>query len=243
MEKLITADGTEYTLMDGCNLNFMNIEINSLSELEAIADNLTAKDALKKMKYIYQTAGDGMEELAEELTDMKINERNMFMLNQTDTGKWIVTFSIIERTDSEKKLDCVLDVFEPKIQLLSDEQAVVVKFLYKTWEELVKNNFTAEEAGYRFTYGGVLYKTLKDNQEFKEQWIPGVGTESIFVRIDESHAGTKEDPIPYHANMEVFEGNYYIEDEILFKCTRNSEQALQNKASELVGHYFEIAEQ
>ncbi|WP_306480359.1 hypothetical protein [Mediterraneibacter sp.] len=95
------------------------------------------------------------------------------------------------------------------------------------------------DAGYKFTHQDVLYKTINPGQQFQAQWIPGQETESIFTRIDEEHTGTKADPIPYHVNMEVFEGKYYTEDGILYRCTRNSGQALQNKASELVGHYFE----
>ena len=86
----------------------------------------------------------------------------------------------------------------------------------------------------------MLYKTIKPGQQFQAQWVPGVGTESIYTRIDETHTGTKEDLIPYHVNMEVFQNKYYVEDGILYKCTRDSGQALHNKASELVGHYFEL---
>lgn len=125
-------------------------------------------------------------------------------------------------------------------QSLPDAEAVKVKAIYNTWQELVDAKFTAEKEGYKFTHKDVLYKTIKPGQEFQAQWVPGVGTESIFERIDETHSGTKEDPIPYHVNMEVFQGKYYTEDGILYKCTRDSGQALHNKASELVGHYFEV---
>ena len=70
--------------------------------------------------------------------------------------------------------------------------------------------------------------------------MPGQRTESIFERIDETHTGTKDDPIPYKVNMTVYIDKFYTEDGILYRCIRNSGQALHNKASELVGHYFEI---
>lgn len=135
----------------------------------------------------------------------------------------------------------VFTLAKMQAQTLEDKDALKVKNLYETWSELVKLKFTAEEAGYKFTHQDVLYKTIKPGQEFQEQWVPGQGTESIFTRIDETHAGTQEDPIPYHVNMEVFQDKYYTEDGILYKCTRDSGQALHNKASELVGHYFELA--
>lgn len=126
---------------------------------------------------------------------------------------------------------------------VDDNTSLRMKSYYPTWQELIATQFTSEKAGYKFTYGDDLYKTVSPNQQFLENWIPGQGTESIFERIDETHAGTKEDPIPYKVNMEVFKDKYYIEDGILYICTRNSEQPLQNKASELVGHYFEVVEE
>lgn len=139
----------------------------------------------------------------------------------------------------------VLTVFaKQQINTLSvdDNTALRMKSYYPTWQELVDANFAAKETGFKFTYGDDLYKTIKANQQFLPNWIPGQGTESIFERIDETHTGTKEDPIPYKVNMEVFKDKYYIEDGILYRCTRNSDIPLQNKASELVGHYFEVVE-
>lgn len=126
---------------------------------------------------------------------------------------------------------------------IDDNTSLRMKFYYPTWQELIDANFTAEKAGFKFTYGEDLYKTIKPKQQFLPNGIPGQGTESIFERIDETHEGTKEDPIPYKVNMEVFKDKYYIEEGILYICTRNSEQPLQNKASELVGHYFEVVEE
>lgn len=140
----------------------------------------------------------------------------------------------------------VLTVFaKQQINTLSvdDNTALRMKSYYPTRQELVDANFTAEKAGYKFTYGDDLYKTVKANQQFLPNRIPGQGTESIFERIDETHTGTKEDPIPFKTNMEVFKDKYYIEDGILYRCTRNSDIPLQNKASELVGHYFEVVEE
>ena len=36
-----------------------------------------------------------------------------------------------------------------------------------------------------------------------KDWVPGVGTESIYTHIDETHDGTQYDPIPYDGNMEL----------------------------------------
>ena len=126
---------------------------------------------------------------------------------------------------------------------IDDNTSLRMKSYYPTWQELTEQQFTSEKARYKFTYGDDLYKTINPKQEFLPNWIPGQGTESIFERIDETHAGTKEDPIPYKVNMAVYADKYYTEDGILYRCTRNSDIPLQNKASELVGHYFEVVEE
>lgn len=126
---------------------------------------------------------------------------------------------------------------------VDDDTSLRMKSYYPTWKELVDTNFTAEKEGFKFTYRDDLYKTVSSNQQFLENWIPGQGTESIFERIDETHTGTKDDPIPYKVNMTVYADKYYTEDGILYRCTRDSDIPLQNKASELVGHYFEVADE
>lgn len=139
----------------------------------------------------------------------------------------------------------VLTVFaKQQINTLSvdDNTALRMKSYYPTWRELVDAQFTAEKAGYKFTYGDDLYKTIHPKQEFLSNWVPGQGTESTFERIDETHTGTKDDPIPYKVNMTVYADKYYTEDGILYRCIRDSDIPLQNKASELVGHYFKVVE-
>lgn len=127
----------------------------------------------------------------------------------------------------------------------TDEQALQVPTLYPTWEELVAKNFKAEKAGYRFRYQDQLYKTVGENYTFVSHYVPGVGTESIFTKIEESHAGTLEDPIPAKANLEYVKGKYYIEDGVIYLMNREGMAdgetiVLQFTPSQLVGQYFEV---
>ena len=109
-------------------------------------------------------------------------------------------------------------------------------------KDLVANNYVAQEVGYRFVHEGKLYKTLQASLTFMEQWVPGQGTESMYVRIDETHAGTLEDPIPYEGNMSLEEGKYYVQEEVIYRCTRNTDIPVYQKLSELVGIYVEVVE-
>lgn len=122
--------------------------------------------------------------------------------------------------------------------VLTDEQAVFSKELYPKWEELMGQTV---ELGFRFRYQDVLYKTIQKSYTFVEHYIPGAGTESLFARIDEAHAGTAEDPIPYEGNMALEEGKYYSQGGVVYRCIWSTGIPVYHPLSELVGLYVEVA--
>lgn len=135
---------------------------------------------------------------------------------------------------------------EQAAQLLPDADGLKAKALYPRWEALVKKGSVTAEAGYRFTHGGNLYKCVNANPTFQSDWVPGVGTAALYVRIDEAHAGTLSDPIPAARSMEYTYGLHYAdpEDGKVYLCTRTGEAdggtiTLHYLPHELVGLYFE----
>lgn len=135
---------------------------------------------------------------------------------------------------------------EKSAQSLSDEDGLKAKALYPRWEALVKKGSVTAEEGYRFTYNGDLYKCVNPDPDFQADWVPGVGTASLYVRIDEAHAGTLADPIPAARSMEYTYGLYYSdpEDGKVYLCTRTGEAdggtiTLHYLPHELVGQYFQ----
>lgn len=137
-------------------------------------------------------------------------------------------------------------VAKKQAQSLTDQEALQAKSLYDEWTDLVKESYVAQETGFKFahTKDGVtdLYKTMQANFTFQGQWEPGaVGTESLYSHIDEAHAGTKEDPIPYKKNMDIFNGKYYTYNGVTYMCTRDSGIPLQHGLDELVGLYVVVA--
>lgn len=87
--------------------------------------------------------------------------------------------------------------------------------------------------------GGSLYKVIQAHTS-QAGWKPGVGTESLFTRIDETYDGTKYDPIPYNGNMELFAGKYYTQSGQTYHCTRDTGTAVYHPLAELVGIYVEV---
>ena len=137
-------------------------------------------------------------------------------------------------------------LIEKAAQSLSDEDGLKAKVLYPRWEKLVQLGSVTAEAGYRFTHNGDLYKCVNANPTFQSDWVPGVGTAALYVRIDEAHAGTLADPIPAARSMEYVYGLHYAdpEDGKVYLCTRTGEAdggtiTLHYMPHELVGLYFQ----
>lgn len=130
---------------------------------------------------------------------------------------------------------------EQAAQNLPDADGLKAKALYPRWDALVKKGNVTAEAGYRFVYNGDLYKCINANPTFQADWIPGNGTAALYVRIDESHVGTLDDPIPYDGNMELKAGLHYIQSGVTYLCNRNTGQPVYNSLAELVGLYVKIA--
>ena len=121
---------------------------------------------------------------------------------------------------------------------VDDNTALRMREFYPDWEDMIGQ--TVEKAGFRFKYGGNLYKTIPANHTFQADWVPGAGTESLYTRIDETHAGTMDDPIPYNGNMALESGKYYSQSGVVYLCTRDTVNPVHNALADLVGLYVEI---
>ena len=142
-------------------------------------------------------------------------------------GKW---------TDEAKR---IRPYIQKGAQTLDDAEALAIRTVYAKWEELL--GVTVAQ-GFKFQHGDKLYKTMQPSYTFTETYVPGTqGTESLFEVIDETHAGTIDDPIPYDGNMALEQGKYYTQDGKVYLCTRDTVNPVYNALSELVGLYVEEA--
>lgn len=119
---------------------------------------------------------------------------------------------------------------------LPDEEALEVKYCYPEWSA----DSVSYAVGDRVLVDDELWKCRQAHTS-QGNWKPRIDTASLWERIDEQHAGTLEDPIPYANTMTVYNGKYYIEDGIIYKCIRDSGQPLYATCASLVGNYFEVA--
>lgn len=264
MKELILNDGRKTEVQKVITDNkiiYIRVILKTSEELKALFADKFATSVMSLMeygkeiaryenytllKYLKEEAG-GIWEVALQKKEADTEERLKELERaRNEQGKEIE--KIKENMESGAGVDTTLYqaavvVARANAQSLPDQEAVEAKAIYHTWQELVAMGYTAAVKGYKFTHENLLYKTTKENQKFEAQWIPGQGTESLFVRVDEVHAGTKEDPITWTPNMQPEEGKYYKEGELVARCIEDPGQALYNRLSELCpGRYFVVAE-
>lgn len=131
-------------------------------------------------------------------------------------------------------------MMEKAAQSLCDSDALTAVELFPYWKVLVEKGIKVEK-GFRFQHDGTLYRVEQPTYTFVAHYIPGTaGVESLFSVVDEAHKGTKEDPIPFAGNMEIYNGLYYTQNGVLYLCFRDSGQPLYHDLALLVGAYVEV---
>ena len=100
---------------------------------------------------------------------------------------------------------------------LSNSQSLKVKSLYPQWNEYVGKMLKEKEI---VQYEGNLYKVRQTILNVLENQFPSLDTASLYEIIVEDHTGKENDPIPYNPPMEIFNGKYYIQENVLYLCTR-----------------------
>lgn len=133
-------------------------------------------------------------------------------------------------TENAKKLKAAMDAAGT---YLTDAQALTAAAIYPTWTSLIG---TAATVGQRFRYSDTLYK-VRSAHTFSAEWVPGTTTASLYEAIDEQHAGTIDDPIPWVSPMELVSGKYYTQGGKTYVCIRDSGIPLAFDLADLVGTY------
>ena len=124
---------------------------------------------------------------------------------------------------------------ETAVQSLSDSDALEAVTLYQEWA-----TGQTYAAGYKVQHGGKLCRCLQAHTS-QAGWEPE-NAASLWTEVCESHAGTKDDPIPYSGNMTLTAGLYYIQGGVTYLCNRDTGNPVYNALADLVGIYVEVAE-
>lgn len=129
-------------------------------------------------------------------------------------------------------------IVEQAMQSVDGNDALTARMLYPKFAEIIGKTV---KQGFKFTYGDKLYKTAQPEMTVAEHYPPGIGTESLYTEICETHSGTADDPIPYSGNMALEQGKYYAQGDSVYLCTRDTGNPVYNALADLVGLYVELA--
>lgn len=124
---------------------------------------------------------------------------------------------------------------------MDDTDALNAVELFPAFEKLVEAN-TKVAAGFRFRFGGELYRTEQAEYTFDGVYKPESGTESLFSKVAMPTTGTTDNPIPYSGNMALENGKYYEQDGVVYRCFRDTGTPVYNTLADLINIYVVLAD-
>jgi hypothetical protein len=137
--------------------------------------------------------------------------------------------------DSARKLRPIV---EKAMQSIDGNDALIAKSLYPQWSVSVDYTTAAGcPVGFKVRRAGKLWR-LRQEHISQAGWEPENAV-ALWEQINETHAGTLEDPIPYSGNMTLVSGLYYVQDYVIYRCTRDTVNPIYHALGELVGLYVE----
>ena len=139
------------------------------------------------------------------------------------------------KSESEVMQEIVLEQYNQRTDI-SDQEALDRMVVIYDWSKYIGKVLLQ---GQLCVYNDKVWRSRQEHTVL-EVYPPSMDTASLYEVIEIIPTGEKADPIPYTPPMEIFEGKYYTEDEVLYLCTRDSGVALTHALRDLVGIYVDI---
>ncbi len=137
---------------------------------------------------------------------------------------------------SKQLQDALLDQYNERTDI-TDEDALKRPLLVYEWDTYIGKSL---KTGQIVSYESKLYRVRQDISTVIEGYAPQLSTASLYEVIEVASAGTIDDPIPYTPPMEIFNGKYYTQNGVKYKCIRDSQTALSHNLADLVALYVEV---
>lgn len=185
--------------------------------------------------------------------DGKIKERSRIIIFKDDqqiinpTDEMVIADGWVEyvapdpvvdnSSEMSKQLqDALLDQYNKRTDI-TDEDALKRPLLVYEWNTYIGKSL---KTGQIVSYESKLYRVRQDISTVIESYAPQLSTASLYEVIEVASAGTIDDPIPYTPPMEIFNGKYYTQNGVKYKCIRDSQTALSHNLADLVALYVEV---
>lgn len=121
---------------------------------------------------------------------------------------------------------------------VSDEDALEFSILVYDWDTYLNKPI---KAGQLAGYGGKVWRVVQDHTVLSI-YPPSIDTASLYTEVNLVDDGTIDNPITYNNNMALVNGKYYIQDDVIYLCIRDTGNPVYNNLSELIGIYVEKVE-
>lgn len=180
----------------------------------------------------FYTAISGADVSADDYIEVPVEEAEEIM-RRRDAEARITTIEELDNVAiAAEVIPDIINTFD-----LSDEEALKRKRLYPEWASFIGKSL---DTGFKVQYDDNLYKVRQPIAVVLDNQAPSQLTAALYEEINETASGTIDDPIPYNGNMELFEGLYYSQAGVTYKCIRSTGQAVYHDLSALVGIYVEM---
>ena len=125
--------------------------------------------------------------------------------------------AVVDSTKMAGQMEAAAKVFVQAATNLDDAVALQMPGLFKTWEEVLEAG--AEIAANTIiSCGDKLYRVVQNVTPQSHQRPDGDGMLAVYRPIDQTHAGTKADPIPFIYGMDTVAEKYYSYNGKVYLC-------------------------
>lgn len=151
----------------------------------------------------------------------------------------VIDNPFIHEEDTKTSYDLVQDVviewYNSKTDI-SDKDALDRAIIIYDWDKYIGKQL---QIGQVVGYNKNVYR-VRQTHVVQEQYYPSLDTASLYEVIVLTATGEKDDPISYNPPMEIFNDKYYIQNDVIYHCVRDSQIALSHNLKDLIGIYVEI---
>lgn len=165
------------------------------------------------------------------------------LVQETDAGTALQEATARAEADAKLsgQMQAAVKLYVQKATDIPDEQALEMPDLFYTWDEVLEAGELLE-ANTILNLGGQLYRVVQPVTPQEHQRPDGEGMTAIYRPIDQTHAGTQEDPIPFVYGMDTEQGKYYSSGGKVYLCNQTMTPCVWPPETEGLWQWTEVTE-
>lgn len=141
------------------------------------------------------------------------------LVQETDAGRVLQEEQAKAAAEARltSQMQAAVKLYVKKATDIPDEQALEMPDLFRTWDEVLAAGEQLE-ADTVLNLDGQLYGVVQPVTPQEHQRPDGEGMLAIYRPIDQTHEGTREDPVPFVYGMDTEQGTYYSSGGKTYLC-------------------------